>query len=380
MRIAFYTPRASHLKPGTSGDRIFVAQLLGGLRDRGHEVEVASSVGTYDFWRGRVSARRLLEEARLARGRMKRFSPDAWLVYGASMSYPDVFGWWQRPPRYLLLNTSPGSTERLPARWRPVFELAHRRSLARADAVLAAWPRNADRLRSLGVPEERLGVLPAAVGSWSGVPDQDEARRALDLPAGAPVILCVGRLPGPRADGRPWKTEWVLELLEEVAAAPLPPDALFVHVGDGPGRRLLAERASALGFERRVRLPGSVEHDEIRSYYAACDLFAYVSSSDRPWHVALEAQACGRPVVTLRSSASEMTVAHGQTGVLAASREELRAALGALASDRHRCAAMGRAAREYVRTHHSVAVRVREVERLLLGSDGATPDNEGRGP
>jgi hypothetical protein len=75
-----------------------------------------------------------------------------------------------------------------------------------------------------------------------------------------------------------------------------------------------------------------------------------------------------------------MTIAHGQTGVLADSREELRAALGALASDRPRCAAMGRAARDYVRTRHSVAVRVREVERLLLGSDGATPDNDGRGP
>lgn len=36
MRIAFYTPRAPHLKPGASGDRVFLRHLLTGLEAREH--------------------------------------------------------------------------------------------------------------------------------------------------------------------------------------------------------------------------------------------------------------------------------------------------------------------------------------------------------
>lgn len=375
MRIAFYTPRVSHLQPGSSGDRVFVPRLLAGLAARGHDVELVSRVGVYDFWRGRVSARRLALEALASRRRMRRFDPEAWLVYGTSMSYPDLFGWWQRPRRYVLLNASKGDVGRLPWRWRRPFALAHRRSLTRADLVLASWPRNAERLRSLGVADDRLGVVPAAVEDWLGIPSQQEARRWLGLPPGAPVILCVARLPAPRADGRAWKTEWVCELLEEVAAAPLPPGTLLLHAGDGPGRDRVEERARALGLDGCLRLAGDVGHDEIGSYYAACDLFAYVSASDRPWHAALEAQACGRPVLTLRSRSAEMTVEDGRTGLLAGSREEFRTRLASLAGDRPRCAAMGRAAREYVSRRHSLEVRVGEIEKLLTGTEAKSRRN-----
>lgn len=370
MRIAFYTSRASHLRPGESGDRVYVPRLLAGLRTRGHRVDVVSEIGVYDFWRGRVSSGRLLVEVLAARRRMRRFRPHAWLVYGTSMSYPDLFAWWQRPRRYVLLNASKGDVRRLPRRWRRAFALAHRRSLARADFVLASWPRNADRLRSLGVAGDRLGVLPAAVETWETVPSQTEARERLGLRRDMAVILCVARLPAPRGDGRPWKTEWVLELLQEMAAAPLPPGTVLLHVGDGPGRGRVEEHAAALGLDGRVRLAGAVGHSEVPWMYAACDLFAYVCSSDRPWHAALEAQACGRPVVTLRSPSTEMTVEDGRTGLLADSREEFRAGLAALAGDRPRCAAMGRAASEYVTRCHSVEARVREVERLLMAKGG----------
>jgi glycosyltransferase involved in cell wall biosynthesis len=378
MRIAFYSARASHLKPGASGDRVFVARLLDGLRERGHQIELVSRVGIYDFWRGRLPARRLLTEAVSARRRMRRFAPDAWLVYGTSVAYPDPFGWWQRPERYVLLNTSKGELTRLRRPWRPAFAFAHRRSIARADAVLASWPRNAERLRGLAAAPERLGVLPAAVETWDRLPSRAAARRRLGLPAEAPVILCLARLPEPRADGRPWKTEWVLDLLEEIAATPLPDGAILLHAGDGPGLAKVVERASATDLDGRVRLAGPVAHEEVGWLYAACDLFAYVSSSDRPWHAALEAQACGRPVVTLRTSASEMTIEHGVTGLLAGSREELRAQIAALAADRPRCAAMGRAASAYVGRRHSIETRVRQVEELLLNTNANTNGKDRR--
>src|SRR5947208_16781000 len=47
----------------------------------GHEVRVVSRLDARDFWLGRLPTRRLMAEAALVRSDMKRFAPDAWLIY-----------------------------------------------------------------------------------------------------------------------------------------------------------------------------------------------------------------------------------------------------------------------------------------------------------
>jgi glycosyltransferase involved in cell wall biosynthesis len=363
MRIALHVPRASYLEPGTSGDPIFLGALVDGLRGRGHEVEVVTRTDVRDYWRGRRSARTLLADVVSARRRMKRFAPDAWIVYGASATYPDVLGWWQRPRRYVLIATGVGKADRMPRPWRWLLPRAHRRALARADAVTVYRPTSVDPLRALGVPDDRIRVLPLASPTWEAVPSQEEARERLDLPQDAPVVLSVSRLPAPREDGKPWKTEMVVELLESEAT--LPPDAILLHVGDGPGRGVVEEKARELGLRERLRLPGAVEHHDAVWYFAACDFLAFPSLRDFPWLAVLEAQSCGRPVVTTKTHSAEMTVEDGRTGLLADDREEFAKHLRALARDRARCRRLGAAAREYVERAHSLDVRLDQIERLL---------------
>jgi glycosyltransferase involved in cell wall biosynthesis len=363
VRIALHVPRASYLEPGASGDPIFLWALVDGLRRRGHEVEIVSRVDVRDYWRGRRPARRLLSDLVSVRRRMRRFAPDAWIVYGASATYPDVLGWWQRTDRYVLLATGIGKPDRLPRPWRWLLPRAHRRALARADAVTVYRPTSVEPLHALGVPEDRIRVLPLASPSWDTVPSQEEAREQLDLPADAPVVLSVSRLSAPREDGKPWKTEMVVELLESEAA--LPPDAILLHVGDGPGRELVEAKAEELGLRERLRLPGAVDHDETVWYFAACDFLAFPSLRDFPWLAVLEAQSCGRPVVTTRTQSAEMTVEDGRTGLLADDREDFQAHMLALARDRTRCRRMGAAAREYVERAHSLDVRLGQIEALL---------------
>ena len=103
-------------------------------------------------------------------------------------------------------------------------------------------------------------------------------------------------------------------------------------------------------------------------FYAACDFFAYAPLTDRVFLTILEAQTFGRPVVTLRSRSAELIVENGKTGLLADDLTDLVARLAELATDRERCAVMGHAAREYVAEHHSIETRVREIEKLLVGS------------
>ena len=374
MRIAFHVPRASHLTPGPSGDKVLVHNLLVSLRGRGHEVKVVSYVNVRDFWRGRVPARRLVSEALSIRREMRRFSPDAWLVYDARVTNPDLFGWWQRPKRYVLINTGAGTGRNLPRRWRWLFTFAHRRSLARADRIAAARPPHADQLRSLGVTEDRLRLLPVAAETWDWMPSQQEARRRLRLPQEATIILCVTRLPALQGDGKhPGKTEAVLELL--AAMTELPTESLLLLVGDGPGRSQVECDITGLKLEGRVRLAGSVPHDDVRWFYAACDFYAFPDPGDRAFAAIVEAQAAGRPVAAMQTRSDQLVIDEGRTGLLAKDLQEFRVHIAILARDRARCESMGQSAREYIVQSHSLDSRVRQIEAMLVGEEMLHPSH-----
>jgi len=369
LRIAFYSPRASHLDASLArgGDPIFLHALLETLRERGHDVRVVSRLNVHDLWRGRVSTRRFVKEALEVRKEMKRFSPHGWVVYNPSRSYPDLFGWWQRPRRYVLFGAHTWQSKRMPRRWRRPLAFAFRRCLRRADKVVAVRPATASRLQAMGVPEERLDVVPHAPKSWREIPSREEARRRLGLPQETPIALCVSRLTGPH-ERKQLKTETVLELIASVES--LSSELLLVVAGDGPGRDRVAAAAEATP-PGRVRLVGAVSNDDLRWFYAACDFYAYPSPLDRPWITALEAQACGRPVVTMRTGSAEITVEDGRTGLLAGDLDEFRAHVEKLATDRSLCESLGRAGREYFAEFHSIDVRASQIERWLL--DGAGP-------
>jgi glycosyltransferase involved in cell wall biosynthesis len=350
---------------------MFIANLLEALRKRGHRVRIVSRVDVRDFWRGRLPARRLIAEAALVRGDMKRFLPDAWLVYAPRVQYPDLLGWWQRPGKYVLLGceaSSRRSVQVLPRPWRDLFTFAHRQSLQRADKIVAVRPGVARNLRSWGVPDERACFLPLAIKAWTRVPCREEARRVLGLPPETPILLCVSRLAvrSGKDDLVPSKTEAILDLLRAFRA--LPSNVLLLLVGEGPGRRQIEQEAARLKLDGRVRFAGTVEHSDINWFYAACDFFAFPEKAEgnAPYQALLEAQVCGRPVVTMQTDLTQLTVEAGRTGLLARDLNELPAHLLALVQDRNRCAEMGRAAAAFVTRCFSIEARARQIEELLL--------------
>jgi glycosyltransferase involved in cell wall biosynthesis len=361
VRIAFYAPRATYLSypEMISGDTVMVDLLLTGLRERGHDVEVASRRDVRDLWRGRVSLQRFAAEASASARAMRRFSPDASLVYAPAISYPDLLGWWQRARRYVIYGgLHAGTLSEVPRRWRPFFAFAYRRCLRRADSLAVFRPKSVERVRAEGVAPERISVLPPCGRTWRQLPSQEEARRRLELPPERPVVLCVSRFSAS-------KTDVIVDLVRALAAAP--PEALLILVGDGRGHERIESAAAAAGVHGRVRFLGAV--GDPSDCYVASDLLAFPDRQhDYPRLALLEAQGCGRPVVAIHSPSAELTVDEGRTGLLARDLEEFTAALASLAADRARCAAMGRAAREYVERQHSIGVRLREIEQMLAGA------------
>jgi len=203
-------------------------------------------------------------------------------------------------------------------------DMPHRRAEAEAtiiscsDAVLASCSVEADQLIDLyGADPARVRVVPLGVDHAFFAPgDRAQARRALGLPVAGPLLLFVGRI-------QPLKgADVAVRVVAELGR--LMPEArpTLVVVGGPSGprgdecHRDLVDLVSDLGVGERVRLVPPRPHEVISTYYRAADVCLVPSRSESFGLVALEAAACGTPVVASAVGGLTTLVDHGVTGLL----------------------------------------------------------------
>jgi len=95
------------------------------------------------------------------------------------------------------------------------------------------------------------------------------------------------------------------------------PDIQCILVGKGPERDALISLVERLDIEKNVSFTGSLEqHDDVLGLMKAADVLALPSRREGFGITALEALACGTPVVTIRhpQNAAEELVEDGVTG------------------------------------------------------------------
>jgi 1,2-diacylglycerol 3-alpha-glucosyltransferase len=85
-----------------------------------------------------------------------------------------------------------------------------------------------------------------------------------------------------------------------------------VFGGDGPAREGLMGRAE--GLDADIRFLGFLDRGELAAFYTSLDAFLFPSPVETQGLVALEANACGTPVVGVDSGALAETVDSGETG------------------------------------------------------------------
>ncbi|ASW56900.1 D-inositol-3-phosphate glycosyltransferase [Plantactinospora sp. KBS50] len=161
---------------------------------------------------------------------------------------------------------------------------------------------------------------PASTGSETAV--RTAARRRLGLPQRGAIVAFVGRI-------QPLKAPDVL--LRAVAAlrerSPWLFDELTVVVAGGPsGAGLdrptaLIELAASLGISRTVRFMPPQTGADLPALYRAADLVAVPSYNESFGLVALEAQACGTPVVAAAVGGLVTAVRDGVSGRLVAGHD-----------------------------------------------------------
>ncbi len=149
----------------------------------------------------------------------------------------------------------------------------------------------------------------------AGNPAGETARTRLGVPADAVLLLYVGRI-------QPLKAPDVLlsaaaRLLER---SPELRDRLVVAVVGGPSGSGLTEPAALQRLAGELGLPVRFEPpcdpQRLRDWYLAADLVAVPSHNESFGLVALEAQACGTPVVATDVGGLRTTVQDGVSGLL----------------------------------------------------------------
>ena len=221
-----------------------------------------------------------------------------------------------------------------------------------ADCILAPTiGEAADLVHLYGADPRRVRVIAPGVDTEVFTPgDRDAAKTALGL-AGRRVILFVGRL-------QPLKQPDVaVRAVAELTRREPDLGPISLVVLGGPSGRggvqpgSLAKLAADLGIADALRLEGAIPHDDLPRYYRAADAVLIPSRSESFGLVAIEASACGAPVVASDVGGLGVTVRDGVTGLLVPSFEPLEYAdaLSRVLSDPSLAAAMGTAGSHFAR-------------------------------
>lgn len=194
------------------------------------------------------------------------------------------------------------------------------RSLALSTSnVIATSRAEVQALLRMGTPQDRLAVLPDGVDTTLFSPRGPEAARG----ARHHRLLSLGELrPGGGVD----------EAIRVIAQVPV---AELVVVS-GPGANghgmdqdvaRLTLLAQELGVADRVRLLGAVPREDRPALIRSADLVVCLPRQELSARVALEAMACGRPIVATAVGALTDVVDDGVTGLLVPPQSASAAAL-----------------------------------------------------
>lgn len=183
------------------------------------------------------------------------------------------------------------------------WDWIHRRVLARADAVTVVGPELEAHAKVLGVDTKRLRRIPMGVDVVSRfVPS------AVSDCDGPGTVLFVGRLNQEKGCDR------MVSALAHVMAQF--PDVRAEIVGDGPERNHLQRMVADLDLGDRISFFGALSNASLPARFHAASVCVVPSNREGFCLVAVEAMACGRPIVASDIPSLREITLDGEAGLL----------------------------------------------------------------
>jgi glycosyltransferase involved in cell wall biosynthesis len=250
--------------------------------------------------------------------------------------------------------------------WAAAMRTAIRPYVRGATLAIAANAGAEDNLLWAGARPERLVRM--MYGTW-GV---DVAEFTPDGPsryAGeSPTIVFLGRIE--RAKG-------VFDLVEAMPMVLAHVDARLVMIGDGPDAEALKQAVVEAGLGAQVSFTGAVKNKDVPGHLRGATVLAAPSRTTRRWAEqvgmsAIQAMACGVPIVSTRSGSIAEFIDDGVTGVLVPEGDPaaLAAALTKLVTDRAMRDQFAERARSESVRRFDARTNIRAVEKRILEACG----------
>lgn len=277
-----------------------------GLAQAGAEVHVLSlAAAESKFWRlhhltGRGHGKlRYLTTVPTARRMIAAIKPDVVAAYYVT-GYGTLGAWLGFRP---LVQMTSGS-DVLIAPQQPVMRQLVLYNLSRAQLVTAWAPHMAEAARRLGVPDERLFVLPR------GIPTAEFTAQHCPEPAADQVVrlICTRSL----------KPIYRIDVLIRAAAKLAAQGCQYplTLAGDGSQRPYLTQLAQALGVASVVQLVGFVANSHLPQELARHHIYLALTPSDGVSASLLEAMAVGLLPIVPDNAANRYWVTSGENGLL----------------------------------------------------------------
>lgn len=282
----------------------------------------------------------------------------------AHFAYPDGYaaawlGRWFKAPVTITLRGTEVSLSKFPARKLRIVS-----ALQRATKIFSVADSLKRHVVALGIDSNKIQVVGNGVDADKFHPvDRAEARRDLNLPEGAPVLISVGGLVDRKGYHR------VIEVLPLLLKAF--PGLMYLIVGgacaEGNNRKQLEQQVADLNLQNHVRFLGPLPSEQLKSPLSASDVFV-LSTANEGWaNVFLEAMACGLPVITTDVGGNSEVVNDASLGTIVPFGDA--SALQLALSDALNKQWDKQAIRHYAEQnawHHRVDTLVAEFKRICL--------------